>query len=74
MLGRDSGRAEGAALGAAHSSVSTLAVNIGTRMARLVFEKRGNHSEAHLCEAELATICAAAAEAMLVRTHGSSLP
>lgn len=38
------------------------AVDVGRKIARKVFERRGNHSEAHLSELELATICAFAAE------------
>ncbi len=35
---------------------------VAKSMARLVFDKRGNHSEAHISEAELAAYIAAAYE------------
>lgn len=41
--------------------VTDAQVEIGRRMARKVFEKRGNHREAHLSEAELAALLAMAA-------------
>ena len=34
---------------------------IGSRMARLVFQRRGNHSEAHMSERELSELLALAA-------------
>ncbi|HWV38571.1 MAG TPA: hypothetical protein VN033_08830 [Vulgatibacter sp.] len=37
-------------------------IEIGRRIARHVFSKRGNRAEAHLSELELAAICALAAE------------
>ncbi len=42
--------------------VSELAVAEGRRMARRVFEKRGNHTEAHIREDELAALLAIAFE------------
>jgi hypothetical protein len=41
------------------------AKHIGAITARGCFEERGNHSEAHLSEAELATLCAGAAGAAI---------
>jgi hypothetical protein len=38
------------------------AIEIGRELARQLFGKRGNHSEAHLSELELAAMCALAAE------------
>lgn len=37
-------------------------MEIGIRLARKLFQKRGNHSEVHLNEAQLAAILALAAE------------
>jgi hypothetical protein len=37
-------------------------LRIGQAMARRVFDARGNHSEIHLSEADLATLLAGAAE------------
>lgn len=37
-------------------------LRIGLKIAREIFAQRGNHSEAHLSEGELAGICAAAAQ------------
>ena len=42
--------------------MNTLAVDIGKVLARRLFHKRGNHSEVHLTEAELAAMLALAAE------------
>lgn len=39
-----------------------IALSVGMRLARKVFEKRGNHSETHLKEAELAALLTLAAE------------
>lgn len=39
-----------------------IAVRIGTQMARKYFERRGNHSEVHLSEKQLAGIMAVAFE------------
>lgn len=76
MAAGDSGKVEGAVLGAAPSTPHPLALRIGESMARNVFEKRGNHTEAHLREDELAVICAAAAESAIVyleaRVNGRS--
>lgn len=66
MAAGDSGKVEGAVLGAA-PSLHPISQEIGARIARKVFEKRGNHSEAHIGEAELAGICTAAAEAAIIR-------
>jgi hypothetical protein len=41
------------------------AIDIGRELARRLFAKRGNHSEAHLSELDLAAICALAAERAL---------
>jgi len=48
-----------------------LAVEAGRRLARLVFAKRGNHSEVHLAEGELAAIVALGIEMILT---GRELP
>ena len=42
--------------------VGGLALNIARSLARKVFQSRGNHSEVHLSEAELAAMLAVAAE------------
>lgn len=42
--------------------VKRRALQRGAEMARRVFEKRGNHSEAHMREAELAALLALAFE------------
>lgn len=68
MPGSDN-QVEGAAL-AAPFALSQTAIEIGTRIARKIFEQRGNHHEAHLREAELAGICIAAAEAAIIRVEG----
>jgi hypothetical protein len=44
-------------------ALGELAATTGERVARRLFEARGNKSEVHLHEQELATICAAAAAA-----------
>lgn len=47
------------------ASLKTLedrSLEIGRQLARKVFEKRGNHTEAHLSEMELAAICSLAAQ------------
>lgn len=44
--------------------LSREAERLGRLVARKLFEARGNHSEAHLSEAELAQVCALAAEVM----------
>lgn len=44
-------------------SMDNRSVNFGMKLAREVFSKRGNHSEAHLPEAELAALLALAFEA-----------
>jgi hypothetical protein len=63
-------KVEGAVLGAAPSALHPLSMEIGNRIARKIFEQRGNHSEAHLSEAELAGICTAAAEVAIIRLEG----
>lgn len=47
------------------TAVSPLAWEIACKAARLVFERRGNHSEAHISENELIGICAACAQTAL---------
>lgn len=42
-----------------------VAQRIGENLARKLFEKRGNHSEAHLTERELALAIATGAEAAI---------
>jgi hypothetical protein len=42
--------------------LDTHSIRIGRRVARRVFEKRGDNSEAHLSETELAAFCALAAQ------------
>lgn len=42
--------------------IAIQAANIGARMARRVFEARGNHTEAHLREDELAALMGTAYE------------
>jgi hypothetical protein len=46
-------------------SVTPAASAAGRVAARAVFKARGNHSEVHLTEAELAAVCALAAHALL---------
>ena len=41
--------------------VNPAALRIGAQLARMVFAKRGNHSEAHISEMELAALLALAA-------------
>lgn len=53
--------------------VSDAAIDAGKALARGIFAKRGNHSEAHISESELATYIAAgyvAGERALVRKAG----
>jgi hypothetical protein len=70
MAAGDSGKVEGAALGAAPSALSNTAIEIGSRIARKIFEQRGNNHEVHLRESELAGYCIAAAEAAIIRVEG----
>lgn len=65
MAVADFSKVEGAALKAA-PSLHPLSIKIGERIARRIFQERGNHHEAHLREAELAGICMAAAESAIV--------
>jgi hypothetical protein len=44
---------------------SPFAIRLGQKLARIVFNKRGNHSEAHISEAELASIIQVGVEAAL---------
>lgn len=71
MASGEGSQVEGAVLGAAPSVLSQTSIDIGTRIARRIFEQRGNHSEVHLHESELAGICIASAEAALIRTEGN---
>jgi hypothetical protein len=67
MLGSNAGTAEGAAQAAPLPQISR---DIGKMVARHLFEKRGNHTEAHLSESELAAACAAASLATIIRLEG----
>jgi hypothetical protein len=49
------------------NGLSASSVKIGKLLARKLFEKRGNRSEAHLCEFELALALALAAELAVQR-------
>lgn len=40
--------------------------DIGMKVARKIFERRGNHAEAHLTELELAAICSIAVQLGMV--------
>ena len=44
------------------SPLRQASVAVGTTLARQLFERRGNHSETHLSEAELAALLALAVE------------
>lgn len=48
-------------------SPAAIAADIGRRMARIAFEKRGNKFEAHLKEPELGACIAAAAQVAVER-------
>lgn len=72
MDAANSSKVEGAALGAAPSVFHQLSIDIGKKIARKVFEDRGNHSEAHIRESELAAICIAAAESAIIHTEARS--
>lgn len=52
------------------------AEQIGASLARLMFKARGNHSEVHLTEPELATLCIGAADMALriAERHGLPVP
>jgi hypothetical protein len=50
--------------------IATWAQGIGARLARRIFEQRGNHTEAHLSERELAAYLGLAAQLGTRRTDG----
>ena len=54
------------------SSSSAQALDIGRRLARQLFRERGNHSEAHLAELDLAALCTLAAERAFAITQETS--
>ena len=55
------------------NEISDHAVDIGRTVARMLFAKRGNHSEAHLDEAELAALVAIGVDTYRLRQQPAEL-